>query len=150
MLPNNWSSSQFFGWKSYVSKEKLKALKGDLKTQNNQFFGNLDSHITYLRQEVNSMDARVEQGKLSVSEIDYRKKVISDLWSLLWNKDAQFFQRFRVKWLKKGDANISFFHACINIRSRRNAILSLKVYDALVVGVSKVGQEVVHQFSNNF
>lgn len=45
-----------------VLEEKLKALKGALKLWNNQFFGNLDSHIDFLMEVVSALDLRFEKG----------------------------------------------------------------------------------------
>lgn len=83
-------------------------------------------------------------------KIDSRKKVVSDMWSLLCIKDAQLLQRSKVKWLKGGDANTSFFHVCIMSRSIKNTILTLKVRDAWVEEFSEIQQEVVNHFSIHF
>lgn len=60
-------------------KDKLKALKGFLKSLNHQVFGTLDSHITSLLEEVSYLDVRAKWEGLLMEKIYYRKKVISDL-----------------------------------------------------------------------
>lgn len=56
----SWYNSHFCGWKDFVLKENLKALKGALKSWNDQVFCNFGSHIASLRGEVDSLDARVD------------------------------------------------------------------------------------------
>lgn len=121
-----------------------------MKYWNLQVYCNLESQIASLRDKVSSLDLRVEQGEILAEELDYRKKFVSDSWSLLWLKDVQLFQRSRVKWINEGDENTSFFHAYIKSRSRRNGILTLKVDDTLVEEVSEIHQKVVAFFSNHF
>jgi hypothetical protein len=36
------------------------------------------------------------------------------------------YQRFRFKWLKEGDVNTSYFHACVKARKRSNTIVALE------------------------
>lgn len=85
----SWSNFQLSGWKAFVLKDKLKALKGVLKSWNYQVFGTIETHIASLREEVRSLDLRIHEGGLSVEEIDSRKNVTSDIWSLLHIRDAQ-------------------------------------------------------------
>lgn len=48
--------------------------------------------------------------------------------------DSLTYQRSRVRWFKEGDANTSFFHACVKRRKRSNAVLTLKVDDGWMGG----------------
>jgi hypothetical protein len=45
----------------------------------------------------------------------------------LKSKGSVTFQRAKSKWLKEGDSNSAFFHACINHRKASNTILALKI-----------------------
>lgn len=95
--------------------ERSKSLKVVLKSWNKYVFGNR---------------------KVYASEVESRSRAIVNLWSLLRIKDSQLVQRSRSKWIKKGDSSLSYFHTSINIISRRNIILPLKVREVWIEGVS--------------
>lgn len=59
-------------------------------------------------------------------------------------------QKSRQKWLSEGDANISFFHACIKARRARNQIVALLVDDSWVEEVAGVKCEIQNYFSKQF
>lgn len=65
--------------KFFFLKEKLKSLKCDLKSMNHHVFGNLDSHIDSLREEVNSLDTKFKLNVFCVEEIHSRRKDVLDL-----------------------------------------------------------------------
>lgn len=91
-------------------------------------FRNLDSHIESLREVVSTLDLRVEQGYLC-GKCEVEEQVLCGRMVLMRIKYSRLFQRSRARWLNEGDANTSFFHACVKSRSRRNDILALKVGD---------------------
>lgn len=137
-------------WKSFVHKEKLKAFKWALKAWNHHVFSNLDSYIESLRMVVSYLDLRIEQGGIFEEYVVTRIKAPLGLWSLLRFKDSILVQRSRARWLKERDANTDFFHACIISKSRRSAVLALKVGVVWVEGVSEIFQFVVDHFFNQF
>ncbi|MCH88892.1 RNA-directed DNA polymerase (Reverse transcriptase), partial [Trifolium medium] len=119
---NFWLDHQGF-------KEKLKRLRGDLKTWNHEAFGNLDHNIAHVIEAIKELDLKAESGPLTQVENDARSKGFSDLWGLLKCRDSRLFQRSRSRWLKEGDANTGFFHASVKRRGRCNSILALHVGD---------------------
>ncbi|MCI56490.1 RNA-directed DNA polymerase (Reverse transcriptase), partial [Trifolium medium] len=48
------------------------------------------------------------------------------MWHLRKSKESMIVQRSRAKWLREGDVNSSYFHACINSRRNQNAIRALQ------------------------
>lgn len=59
-------------------------------------------------------------------------------------------QKSRVMWLKEGDVNTGFFHACIKSKRRMNVILALKVENGWIEVVYEIIQVTVDHFSNQF
>lgn len=56
----------------------------------------------------------------------------------------------RFKWLKECDTNSCYFHVFVKSRTRRNVILSLKVKEIWIEGMSDIRQEAVNHFIEIF
>ena len=72
-----------------------------------------------------------------------------ELWRILKAKDALVAQRSRSRWLKKGDANSTFFHNCIKLRKSRNYIKALRENDGWLVSPFEVRRKVVNYFTTH-
>ncbi|XP_059429232.1 uncharacterized protein LOC132163048 [Corylus avellana] len=57
------------------------------------------------------------------------EEIKAELHGLLEQEDLKWRQRAKVEWLKNGDWNTKYFHACAKQRMRRNQVTSIK--DAL-------------------
>ncbi|XP_062158817.1 uncharacterized protein LOC133866306 [Alnus glutinosa] len=68
-------------------------------------------------QELHSLQ-QLSNPELCVQERELQK----DIQSLLEQEDVKWRQREKINWLKEGDRNAKFFHACANQRSRGNHI----------------------------
>jgi hypothetical protein len=150
MVEEFWSSLHVEGWMSYVLKEKLKLLKGAIKEWNKLEFGKMEESIRNLISCIRELDIRGEQGGLTSSEVEERKKLFGELWRLLKSKDVLARQRSRVKWLKEGDTNSKYFHGCIKSRQRRNNISCLKVRDRWIDSLPEIRFEIEHFFKEHF
>ncbi|KAK2369528.1 hypothetical protein QL285_082657 [Trifolium repens] len=150
MVEEFWSSLHVEGWMGYVLKEKLKLLKGAIKEWNKLEFGKMEESIRNLISCIRELDIRGEQGGLTSSEVEERKKLFGELWRLLKSKDVLARQRSRVKWLKEGDTNSKYFHGCIKSRQRRNNISCLKVRDRWIDSLLEIRFEIEHFFKEHF
>lgn len=68
---------------------------------------------------------------------------LAKLKSMMWQKS-------KMKWLKDGDVNTSFFHGWLNKRRRRNEILCLRVENRLVVEVGELEEVIREHFRTHF
>ncbi|KAF1895933.1 hypothetical protein Lal_00033938 [Lupinus albus] len=87
-VEQSWVELQFYGWRMFALKEKLKKLKSNLKTWNKELFGVIDNKIYYVTQEIHELDLmgivrRVGDGSTT--------SLYHDIWSL----HANFVSRFK-------------------------------------------------------
>jgi hypothetical protein len=72
------------------------------------------------------------------------------MWHLRTTKEAILSQRSRQTWLKDGDSNSRYFHACLNSRGKRNFISALKVEEEWLETPVTIRQAVVEYFKDKF
>jgi exonuclease III len=145
-----WSSNLCEGWMGFILKEKLKGLKETLKVWNKEVYGEIDTKISFLVEEIKEKDLRGEVGSLSAEEVVLRRKHFFDLWHLLKSKELSAVQRSRSRWLKEGDANSRYFHSVMNSRGKRNRIMALEVGGEWSEDPLIIRQEAVSFFKNQF
>nr|UBX54584.1 Line-1 retrotransposon [Lupinus angustifolius] len=107
---------------TFIVKEKLKSLKEVIKVWNKETSGCLESKLGNLVKEIQHLDLLGESSVLDSNQIALKKNLTADWWKTANWRDNLLWQKSRCKWLKEGDANTSYFHACINNRRRRNQI----------------------------
>ncbi|KAM1152337.1 hypothetical protein ACFX2J_034792 [Malus domestica] len=88
------------------------------------------SKFFHRRQQIEELTVRLmelqKQWGPNLADIQETQKLIADRQA----QEASFWhQRSRVKWLREGDLNTSFFHQSTLQRRRRNTILKLKAED---------------------
>jgi hypothetical protein len=145
-----WEEQHFTGWMGFILKERLKGLKVEIKKWSFEEYGEVDARISKLRSDIEEVDLRSESVGVSDVEVDRRKCWFMELWRLLKSKDSLNFQKSRAKWLKEGDANNKYFHACVKNRGRQNAIKALRSVDGWIEGAEAIKSETVRFFSNHF
>lgn len=134
------------GWKTCALKEKLKILKGRLKTWNKNVFGNLDSKILDLAAALNDSDEVASSRILGEEKSRMMRQITNELFQARMLRSNLLYQKSRVKWLQLGDANSAFFHSYINFQRRENNILAVLAGDSWVEGVVNVKNEVKRYF----
>jgi hypothetical protein len=110
----------------------------------------VDSKIEKLVEDINELDVKGELVSLSEAEVENRKDYFGELWHLLKSKESVLLQRSRTRWLREGDLNSAYFHACVKSRGNRNFLNALKVDGRWVESPVQIRQAVVAHFTNLF
>lgn len=66
------------------------------------------------------------------------------------DKESLLRQKSRQRWLVAGDANTSYFHACIKARRRKNQVVTIMVGDKWVEELEEIKNEVIKHYTNVF
>ncbi|KAF1894123.1 hypothetical protein Lal_00004042, partial [Lupinus albus] len=117
LVSNSWCDNSYFGKKAYIIKEKLKALRLKIKVWNKETL----SHA------IKELDLIGKNSILNSDQLSYLKKLTVDWWETSYLKDNLLRQKSRCKWIKEGDANTSYFHACINSINRRKQLRGISI-----------------------
>ncbi|XP_019246294.1 PREDICTED: uncharacterized protein LOC109225941 [Nicotiana attenuata] len=101
---------------------KLKKLKGDLKQLNSQDFNNIWHKIEVARNKLEGIQAQLTLPGNDNEAILQEKAAKFELAKWLEVEESVLKQKSRIKWLKLGDSNTAYFHACVKNRQARNHI----------------------------
>lgn len=93
MVEEVWRNQQASEWMGVILKNKLKVLKHDLNIWNKQEYGDIDTKVASLVNEIEDLDVKGEMRVLSSAEVEERKANFGEMWKLLKSKDASVFQR---------------------------------------------------------
>lgn len=127
VIENTWNSHQVQGWGGFVVKEKLKYLKGELKKWNREVFGLIDKNVGEIKEKIHELDMIDEVGGLDENMIIQRKEMTAELFRKLHQKGSLNAQKAKIRWLREGDVNSSFFHRAINFRRKINEIPGIMI-----------------------
>ncbi|WJX32289.1 hypothetical protein P8452_20632 [Trifolium repens] len=150
VVVNEWNSQHFNGWMGFVLKERLKGLKGVIKEWSKEVYEKPNVMKKRLVEEIKGLDLKSESVGLSIDEVAFRKRLFEDLWVVLKSIDASTFQRSRSRWLREGDSNSKYFHACVKARRRANTISALYTPSGWVEGTGNVRNATVSFFKSHF
>ena len=111
---------------------------------------NIPGKIEGLKNRLSKLDDQVDDGGLSVEELEEMRNITHDIHSLSRVSASITWQQSRSRWLKDGDANSKYFHSMLSSRRRRNSIVSLMVNGNLVEGVQPIRNAFFSHFQEHF
>jgi hypothetical protein len=131
-------------------KRKMKLIKARLRDWHKSHTQNIGEKIKEAKEELNRLEIKGESVGLSMEEVLNMRETATKLHELSNLNCSIQWQNSRVRWLKEGDANSSYFHRCINKRRRENEILSLEWNGRQIKGVSEIKGAIVDHFQDHF
>ncbi|KAL8535590.1 hypothetical protein ACS0TY_011283 [Phlomoides rotata] len=150
LIEKVWSSSMKQGWAGFMIKEKLKEVKVELKAWSKVTFNGMDRRIEVKKEELEMLDILDDTFGLEEEEISGRQDLLGDLMMESSWKESQLLQKSKIKWLKEGDANSTFFHNWVKSRHKRNEIMGLWNNNTWVESVQGVKQLAHDHFKKQF
>ena len=150
MVKNYWSSYSVQGSAFIKFKEKLKALKGDLKVWNRDVFGNLHTSKKRILQDLEALDCLDCSNDLGEYDRLKRVELVGRLKETERKLDSLTCQKARAKWLKDGDLCTRFFHSSLRWRRLRNEVKGVEVGGIWCEEPGTVRQEAKNLFQNRF
>lgn len=144
-MENAWNGYSIPSWGGFILKEKLKLLKADLKRWNKDTFGVIENIIENLKDEMQESDLKDDMFGRKKAKCIRRKEVTTELYRSMFQRNSLKSQKEKIKWLKEGDVNSSFFHRVVNFRRKQNEITSLMLNGEWIEEVKKR----VHEFFKN-
>jgi len=128
-----WDSYSFQGTSSFAFACKLKALKKDLKSWNEEVFGKVDRNKRKFFEDLRAFDAIEGSRALVEKELQKKTEIVREIERCSLLEEVSWRQKSRVLWLKEGDKCTKFFHSIANSNRRYNSIDSLWIGDTLLI-----------------
>ena len=121
------------GSRLYQVCTKLKLLKEWLKTFNGAHFKNLPNQSTLARQRLLDIQRQLSSSPNDDSLRSLEREALLVYTNACKAEESFHAQKSRIKWLKEGDSNSSFFHNSVKSRFNRNKLVSLTLDDGSTV-----------------
>jgi hypothetical protein len=150
VVEDYWRNCNFTGWMAVILKEKLKGLKSILRVWNKENYGQMDSKMNNLIEDIKRLDLKSESLGISEEEVLLHKRKFSEMWQHRRCKESTIRQQSRQTWLREGDSNSRFFHASVKSRGKRNLISALQVGETWLESPADIRQATVDYFKLKF
>jgi hypothetical protein len=125
---------------------KLEACTRGLTAWRKKWSGNKQASIFKIQKSLLKLQTR-EDGRAE----NAIKKVQNELGQMLEKEEIWWRQGAKEEWLKSGDRNTRFFHACASARQRRNYVRMIKDENGLTWDTpGEVDKAFVRYFSHLF
>lgn len=92
-VQDKWINYEVFGRWMFVFKKKLKRLKQDLKTWNRVIFGNVINLGENLKDKIQILDDRDDEGALDEAGREERRSLLTELNKNQFKQKVVYFQK---------------------------------------------------------
>ncbi|XP_057770683.1 uncharacterized protein LOC130990469 [Salvia miltiorrhiza] len=150
LVRKTWDEAKIEGWSCFVFKEKLKLIKFALKEWNLRIYGNIEHGLTELKDELQELDIIDDTFGLDESETIRRNELRAKIILKSKEKCSLLQQKAKVKWVKEGDLDTSFYHKAIVGRRKKNEIAGLTDEGSWIEDPKIIKEKVKTFFENHF
>ena len=137
------------GTSSFVFTCKIKALKMNLKTWNEEVFGNIGRNKRNLLEDLQVFYVHKESRALD-EEFRRKAEVVRELEKCTLMEEVSWRQKSRVMWLKEGDKGTKFFHSITSSNRRYNSIDTLMIGDNPSSNPAEISEHIVEFYQKPF
>ena len=106
--------------------------------------------VQNIKKELNDLETGLIDRVPSQEEVILKKSLQGQLWDAAYAYESMLRQKARVKWLKEGDNNSTYFHRLINHRRRKNAIQGIFIDGVWVHEPCTVKNAAILYFKDRF
>ena len=140
VVHNAWHLAMLTGDQKIA--DAIKRVGSELHTWDREVLGDLQNRIKQAKKAL----SRCRRQDISQEQVSREHLLRYKLERLQDQKNVYWKQRAKAHWLKDGDRNTSFFHACASERRRGNSIRKLTKEDGVVVE----GEDELRSFITNY
>jgi len=101
---------QVFGSPMQILSQKLKILKGELKTWNKNVFGNIHINVKNSVQKLDAIQEDINISGYNDTLMKQEQDAKIELEAALNMEEAYWCEKARIKWHSNGDRNTAYFH----------------------------------------
>lgn len=106
--------------------QKTQLLHKALSLWHREGFGQMDKQLQFCKKAVLFFDQIEEKRPLAQHEFHLRCRIKERAYELANNLEERWRQRSRCNWIKQGDKNTRYFHACASARVRKNRVTTIQ------------------------
>ncbi|GJU75090.1 RNA-directed DNA polymerase, eukaryota, reverse transcriptase zinc-binding domain protein [Tanacetum coccineum] len=142
---NNEHEKEYEGFQMFKTVKKLKSLKRDLRKLSWKD-GNIFEKVQSLKMQLKEVQTKIDSDPNDKDLRMEESQCIHDYVEAMKDEGKLLFQKAKIKWLKVGDRNNSYFHKVLKRRNYKSRINTVRD----IMGNLFQGEDVVVQFVNHF
>ena len=150
LVEQKWGNYHPPGWGGFVLNHKIKHLKQSIKSWSLTNGEANARKVQNIKKELNDLETGLIDRAPSQEELILKKSLQGQLWDAAYAYESMLRQKARVKWLKEGDNNSTYFHRLINHRRRKNAIQGIFIDGVWVHEPCTVKNAAILYFKDRF
>jgi hypothetical protein len=143
-------STQVFGSPMQKLSQKLKILKGELKTWNKNVFGDINNEVQNAVANLDVIQKYISTDGYTESLMKQVALAKESLEKALNIEEIFWQQKSWVKWHCQGDRNTTFFHRISKIKQAYKKLNSIRVDNNIVIEPDLIANHVVNHFTTLF